>query len=235
MLVLSHRGYHLHVPENSRASFEAAMALGVDGIETDIRLSADQRLILFHDHLTPDGREVAALTHRELSAAAGFPVPILDEALQLPCDRQAGFLWNLEIKVPAAVDQTLAVVERYRAGKRILITSFCHPVIDTVSRRLDVDCGLLLAHRPLDFNKRPDWVPPSPRVSTLVWYSETVDVELIDRSRQCGLRNFVYGAVTLGEHQRLAGMLVDGIITDHPEFLLGIKPGTGTSVTKPRT
>jgi len=235
MLVLSHRGYHLHEPENSRAAFEAAMALGVDGVETDIRLSADQKLILFHNHLTADGREVATLTHRELSAAAGFPVPILDEALQLRCDRRAGFLWNLEIKTPAAVDQTLAVVERNRAGKRFLITSFCHPVIDAVSRRLDVDCGLLLAHRPLDFNKRPDWVPLSPRVSTLVWYSETVDVELLDRSRQCGLRNFVYGAVTPEEHQRLAGMPVDGIITDRPEYLLGTVPGTGTIVTKPQT
>jgi glycerophosphoryl diester phosphodiesterase len=226
MLVLCHRGYHADVPENTLASFEAAIALGVDGIETDIRLTADQALVLFHDHLTRDGREVARVTHRELSAAAGYPVATLDEALQLPRDRQAPFLWNLEIKAPAAADPMLALLERYRARWRFLITSFCHPIIDTVSRRLDVDCGLLLAHRPLDFQARPDWIPRSPRVGTLVWYSETVDAGVLDQTRRCGLRNFVYGATTPDEHRRLAALAVDGIITDRPEFLIPPEHGT---------
>jgi glycerophosphoryl diester phosphodiesterase len=35
MLVLSHRGYHERVPENTLAAFAEAVDLGVDGIETD--------------------------------------------------------------------------------------------------------------------------------------------------------------------------------------------------------
>jgi len=220
MQILSHRGYHLREPENTLASFQSAMELGVDGIETDIRLTADRALVLFHDHLTADGRDVATLTHRELSTAASHSIPTLDEALQLECARHRGFLWNLEIKAPAAVDALLEIVERHRANWRFLITSFCHPVIDTVSRQFDVECGLLLAHRPVDFESRPEWVPSSPRITTLVWYSETVDADLLNKSRRCGLRNFVYGAQTPVEHQRLAAMAVDGIITDRPEFLI---------------
>ena len=36
MLVLSHRGYHAAVPENTYEAFERALRLGVDGIETDL-------------------------------------------------------------------------------------------------------------------------------------------------------------------------------------------------------
>jgi glycerophosphoryl diester phosphodiesterase len=232
MQILSHRGYHLHDPENSLASFQSAMALGVDGIETDVRLTADQALVLFHDHLTADGRDVATLTHRELNIAAGHSVPTLDEALHLECDRRTEFLWNLEIKAPAAADGLLELVQRHRANWRFLITSFCHPVIDTVSRRCGVECGLLLAHRPVDFKEWPDWVPRSPRISTLVWYSETVDAELLNNSRQCGFRNFVYGPQTPIEHQRLAEMEVDGIITDTPEFLISSARGATPKLPK---
>lgn len=33
MLILSHRGFQAHAPENTLAAFEAAITLGVDGIE----------------------------------------------------------------------------------------------------------------------------------------------------------------------------------------------------------
>ena len=219
MLVIGHRGYHVDAPENTLESFEAAIALGVDGIETDIRLSADQVLGLFHEHLAPDGREVASLSHAELAKAVGYPIPTLEQALQLPAGKSE-FLWNLEIKTPAAVDQTIALINRYRASRRMLITSFWHPVVAEICRRnIDVDCGLLVAHRPVGTRAWPDWIPQHPRLKTVVWYWETVDAELIANSIACGLRNFVYGVTTPEEHARLAGWGLDGVITDHPEYL----------------
>jgi len=219
MLVISHRGYHVRAPENTLESFEAAVALGVDGIETDIRLSADHVPILLHDHLTPDGRDVAGLTHSQISQVLGHPVPTLEQALQLRSAGNPDFLWNLEIKTPSAVNPTVALVERYRASTRMLITSFCHPVIVAVSRRVDVDCGLLVAHRPLAFRSRPKWIPKQPNLNTVVWYWETADAELIARSEFCGLRNFVYGVTTREEHARLADWRLDGVITDRPEYM----------------
>ena len=220
MLILGHRGYHVRAPENTLDAFEQAMALGVDGIETDIRLSADRVLILFHDHLAPDGREVASLTHAELSAAVGYPVPTLEAALELPLRGKSDFLWNLEIKSPAAVEKTISVVGRYLKSRRMLITSFSHPLIGELSRRVDVDCGLIVAHRPLDFQTRPEWIPENPRVNAIVWYCENADSELVAQSVACGLRNFVYGAVTAADHQRVLDWNLDGVITDHPECLM---------------
>jgi glycerophosphoryl diester phosphodiesterase len=221
MLVISHRGYHVRLPENTLESFKAAIAMGVDGIETDIRLSADQVPILCHDHLTPDGRDVASQSHAEVANAFGHSIPMLEQALQLPTAGKNDFLWNLEIKTPAAVDQTVALVNRYRATRRMLITSFWHPVIADISQRnLDVECGLLVAHRPIGMHVRPDWIPNHPQVKTVVWYWETIDADLIAQSAACGLHNFVYGVTTPEEHARLADWGLDGVITDHPEYLL---------------
>lgn len=219
MLVLSHRGYHVNHPENSLDAFGAAIAMGVDGIETDIRLTADGVPILYHDHLAPDGRPIEDLKHADLESLVKFPVPTVGQALDLPVPDPQNFLWNLEIKTPAAIEQTMAAVKDYAMRRRMLITSFWHPLIAEISRRAEVECGLLVCHRPVDMTARPDWVPTHSRVTSIVWYWEFADPALIAQSAACGFRNFVYGATTRAEHARLAVWKLDGVITDRPEYL----------------
>jgi glycerophosphoryl diester phosphodiesterase len=219
MLVISHRGYHQQHDENTLDSFRAALELGVDGIETDLRLTADGVPVLMHDHLMRDGRDVASLTHAELNGTAGLQIPTLAEALELPVPDETRFLWNLEIKTPSVVEQTIELVERYRSRRQILITSFWHPVIDDINRRVDVDCGLVMCHHPLAMNERPAWIPNQPRLNTLVWCWEFASAELIQQSAARGFRNFVYGLTTPAEHTLAATWELAGVITDHPEFV----------------
>jgi len=49
MLVVGHRGAPSRAPENTMASFEAALAMGVDAIELDVHLSRDGHLVVIHD------------------------------------------------------------------------------------------------------------------------------------------------------------------------------------------
>src|SRR5687767_7161395 len=135
MLTIAHRGYHVSEPENTLEAFAAAAALEVDGIETDVRLSADHLPVLIHDRHAPDGRDVKALTQRQLSQLLGHHVPTLDEALA----RFPEPLWVLEIKTPQVVEAAVAVIERYARTRRLLVISFWHPVIEALGRRLDVD------------------------------------------------------------------------------------------------
>ena len=48
-LVIAHRGAHSAHPENSIAAFQAAVALGADGVELDVRLTRDGRVAVVHD------------------------------------------------------------------------------------------------------------------------------------------------------------------------------------------
>ncbi len=50
MLLLAHRGDHRRAPENTLAAFAAALAIpGVDGLELDVRASADGVAVVLHD------------------------------------------------------------------------------------------------------------------------------------------------------------------------------------------
>ena len=216
MLLLAHRGYHASLPENTMAAFAAATRLGVDGIETDVRLSAAGEPVLMHDRVTPRQRAVAGLTRREIEHDVGHPVPLLAEVL----DEFPGVLWNIEIKNVEALPVTLGVLAPYIGKRRLFVTSFRHDVVSAVARQIEVDCGLLLAHRPLDVGAIIAGCAAQPRIKSIVWGYDVIDATALQTVEQAGWRNYVYGAVTPAEHQRCAQLGLAGLITDYPPLAM---------------
>src|SRR5712691_9894392 len=88
IFVTGHRGAAGLEPENTLRSFRRACELGVDRIETDVRLTRDGRLVCLHDATvdrTTDGTgPMAEMTfdqlHR-LDAGHGERIPTLEGAL----------------------------------------------------------------------------------------------------------------------------------------------------------
>lgn len=215
MLILSHRGYHNGVPENTHEAFDRAIAMGVDGIETDIRMSGDGLPILFHDHFAPDGRKVDSLSRTELSGLVGYTVPTLESAIE----KWDGVLWNLEIKTPAALEATVSIVSQLSASRRFLITSRVHNIVEQLSQRLDADFGIVIPRRLSNFGTL-SVTRFGNRINTIVWRFEVLDPELLAETTAGGMRNLVYGTRTRDEHQQCTQLKIDGIITDHPEYVL---------------
>jgi glycerophosphoryl diester phosphodiesterase len=69
-MVIAHRGASGLAPENTLAAFKLAVALGADGVELDVQMSADNRVVVIHDlrvNRTTDGRgPVGLLTSHQL-------------------------------------------------------------------------------------------------------------------------------------------------------------------------
>jgi len=217
MLVYSHRGYHEALPENTLAAFQAAVDMGVDGIETDVRLSADGQPVLYHDRHAPDGHTVAELTRDELARAAGHEIPTLEDILKQWPD----LTWNIEIKVPEAVPLAAQILSQFTGSRRPLVTSFWHTAVDQMRRVPQVDCGVLVAHRPTDLAMvESGWTPGLSRLTTIVWKYDTVDAQLTALARQKGLVNLAYDVESRAEHDAATSLGLDGIITDRPDFVL---------------
>ena len=146
MLVAGHRGACRIRPENTMTAFQYAIDAGVDMIETDIRQTKDCQLVLMHDarvDRTTDGsglvRDFTFTEFRRLNAAAhveGFAPerpPMLEELLELTA-AHPGMLLNLELKEYPHVegeemaydtaDKTVALVEQYGLGDRVILNSF---------------------------------------------------------------------------------------------------------------
>lgn len=88
--LLGHRGMGSGPGENTLESLAEAVRRGTDGIETDVRRTADGALVLHHDPVIEGLGPVSELTVAQLPAH----VPLLEAAL----DAVPGALVNLEIK-----------------------------------------------------------------------------------------------------------------------------------------
>ena len=220
MLVIAHRGYHAAVPENTLAAFEAAVMAGVNGIETDVRISRDGLPVLMHDRIIASGQAVTDLARSEIERTLGYQVPTLDEALEHFPD----ILWNVEIKTIEALPVVMTVLEKHQAGRRILVTSFLHNLVATCASSLKVNCGILVAHRPrtlssllADFN-----LDGNPRINHIVWDYNVLDGALLEQAAVEGYRNFVYGPITKAEHDDCLQLGVDAVITDYPLLMQNV-------------
>jgi len=209
MLVIAHRGSHAEYNENTLAAFEAAVKLDVDGIETDVRISSDDYLVLIHDRII-SGREVCALTRKEIEHETGYQVSTLDEALEC----FSGIIWNVEIKTREGLELIIQVLEKYQFNRTILVTSFRHDVIAICASSLKVDCGLIVAHRPLSLNSLLVDSSNITRINHIVWDYDYLDGSLLKESAAAGYNNFVYGLETKSEFEYCKGIDVDGVITD---------------------
>ena len=221
MFLLAHRGYHTGAPENTMAAFDAAVKLGVDGIETDVRLSADGKPVIMHDRVSLKKRAIEEITHHELENDVGHPVPLLDEVL----DAFPDLLWNVEIKTPVAWPVAALVLAKFQSKRRILVSSFRHDVIARCASELELDCGLLFAHRPLDVTAIIAACSGWPRIKNMVWDYNVVDDAVLRAVSSAGWDNYVYGAVTQAEHSHCARLGLAGLITDYPLNILNHQPG----------
>ncbi len=153
--VVGHRGASAHAPENTVEAFRLARQQGADGIETDVRRTADNALVIHHDPEIDGVGSIVDVTLEELRRAAPW-VPTIDEMLEA-CE---GMWINAEIKnAPAEPDfdaddwvaaEVVRWVEAHHLHDRVIVSSFNPGTIDTV-QRLDpsIPTGQL-THGPFD-------------------------------------------------------------------------------------
>jgi glycerophosphoryl diester phosphodiesterase len=128
--------------ENTLEAFEAAIELGADMIELDVRRSRDGHLVVFHDARVKTV-PTSSLRYEALriKGTKSRP-PLLEDALALTRDRIA---LNLEVKEAGYVEETIALLRPFGL-ERCLLSSFLDEVV-AQSKTLapELRTGLLVA------------------------------------------------------------------------------------------
>jgi glycerophosphoryl diester phosphodiesterase len=154
--IVGHRGAAAYAPENTLASFEKARDLGVDMVEFDVHLSADDRCVVIHDETvdrTTDGQGAVGdkpyAELRELDAGGGQRIPALEEVLEWA--RDVGMPLSVELKHPNVCtrapysgleERVLDLLRRHE----VLDTSFVHSYHHAAARRVkELDPGVTTA------------------------------------------------------------------------------------------
>ena len=144
MLIYAHRGYSAKYPENTLSAFKAALP-HVDGIELDVQLTRDGRLVVIHDETvdrTTNGsgfiKDMTLRQLRLLRTESGERIPTLEEVLVLlePTD----VTLNIELKTDRfdydGIEYlTWLAVTEFKLEQRVVFSSF-NP--DTLIRLRDI-------------------------------------------------------------------------------------------------
>lgn len=247
-LVVGHRGNSGLAPENTAVAFAQARAAGADMIETDVRLSADGELFLFHDgtgrrttnvaKVFPDRADApitsfTAAELRRLDAGAYFSGQFGGEGIMFLSELPAavGFALgvNLEIKAPRespGVEQALAAAltgdadwVRLRQTQRIAVSSFDTPALRTFHAAAPGLPVWQLSHA-------------APDAAALAEGARWLEGVVADHRfltaagaaavQAAGLGLWTYTVNRIPQMSRAIGLGAEAVITDFPALLAGL-------------
>lgn len=221
-LVIAHRGASRAERENTIAAFVRAVEMGADGIELDVRRTADDVLVVHHDAMLGDGRIVRQVPAGELPDH----VPTLSAAL----DACAGAFVNVEIKndpsepdfdpTEWAAHRTLIELGRRGADARWLVSSFRLETVDLVrSLARSVRTAWLVVaagDAEIDATVANGHIAIHPYVNTL-------DAEVIRGAHARGLAVNTWTCDDPDRMRQLIAWGVDGICTNLPDVALAVR------------
>ena len=226
MIVTAHRGASAAAPENTAAAFQRALDVGVDAIETDIRLSQDGVPVLVHDadlmRVAGSRSKVADLTAAELARVdvGGWMAPQFSDqgvpSLAWLADRcRPDIYLLLDLKVEGAA---AAIAEVLRAAE----FPAAHAYLCAWSADQAADIRRHLPHAHLVYieeaSSHPDtgWV----RDAALRGYDSlsldhtSLDAETITEAHANGLEVFAWTVNDAADIERVRGFGADGVICD---------------------
>jgi glycerophosphoryl diester phosphodiesterase len=232
-IILAHRGDQAYAPENTLPAFQQAIQKGADGVELDVKLTSDGRVIVIHDatvERTTNGKgristfTLAAL--RKLDAGSwfdskfsGVQVPLLEEVFETLGKDQ---LINVELTNYATPRDGLtykvcALIEKHNNHKQVIFSSFFPSNLKIAAKTLpQIPRGLLAMPGVTGIWARSfgfmfgDYQALHP-------YITDVSREQVQRAHRLKRRIRVWTANTPEEMLRLKHWGVDGFFTDDPQ------------------
>ena len=225
VLKMGHRGAKTYVAENTLASIEKALELGVDAIEIDVHKCASGELVVFHDftldRMTNGTGEIAKKTLDQLKTLkvnGQYEIPTLEEVLNT-IDKKC--ILNIELKGRHTALATCKMVEYYMKTKQwdlehFLISSFQHQELEDVYKlNKQLRLGVLTKASVLEaieFAKTINAYAIHPNVAI-------VTRDNVRLAHDKGYKVFIWTVNDQPTIERMKDYGVDGIISDNPDLI----------------
>ena len=212
------------VPENSSKAFYQAIASGAAVLETDVRWTQDDRMVILHDNTldrtTHCTGPVEAITYAALRTCAPAHV-VQDFASVLHHAKTKGVTLNPEIKSVPAYPFTAAKAQAYvteinahAMSERTVVSSFDTAVLALV--REQAATGLRFS---LITDSRGAVTPEEARAQGTIYMPRytTLTQESVEAYHEAGLEIWGWGAAnTEEEFAAMVALGVDVIVADDP-------------------
>jgi glycerophosphoryl diester phosphodiesterase len=234
----AHRGGAADGLENTVAQFRRAVGLGYRYIETDVHLTADGKLVAFHDEsldrVTDGAGRIADLPWsdvRHARVAGSEPVPLFEELLETFPEVR----WNVDLKAEPTLRPFLDLVGRTGSWDRICVGSFSEGRVRRAQRLAGPRLATSFGTRGVLSLRLRSWgLPVTVRrsaVAAQVPRSQSgipvTDRRFVRAAHARGLQVHVWTVNEPEEMHRLLDLGVDGIMTDHIDTLRKVMEDRG--------
>jgi glycerophosphoryl diester phosphodiesterase len=234
--IIAHRGFHDIYHENTIGAFMRAVDCGADFIEFDIRKTADNILIAFHDPaILFDQKEfpIDQSSYSELQELAkkqNFEIPTVKNIFEV-CAGQIGF--DIEFKVDQCINETMEYIRIFECSDDCFVTSFKESVVkEMVENHAGIPCGFL--------TENIDELSPAQldNISMICPSAETFDIhrDLLTSWKASG-KTIAIWTIDTPESLRnyLVDPLVDSIITNNTDHAVTLRNTVSKWSTHGRT
>lgn len=229
--VWAHRGASAYAPENTLEAFQLAVDEKVDGIELDVQLTKDGKVVVLHDETlqrVSDGygyvkdfslEELKNLRFNKLHPEyADATIPTLKEVLQILKDTD--IMLNIELKTgmffyEGIEEQVIELVKRYGMEDRVWYSSFNHYSLQKVKSLNPIaKIGVLYSdgiYKPADYAEKVGAQALHPAIYNLQY------PDVIKECRQKGVKLHVWTANSYKDIAYCIELGVDALITNYPD------------------
>jgi glycerophosphoryl diester phosphodiesterase len=252
-VVIGHRGNAAHAPENTLESFAQAIALGVDALEFDVRLTRDGVPVVLHDatlaRTTDRADAIAEISYPELRRVdagawftpdVGATFPYRGRGLTIPALADVLTTFPrvpvlIEVKVDGAGEAIYDVLAKAGALKRTVAASMQGAAVASFRQRgvatggAAADVLRLLPRAMLGI--RPTALPYEALCIPLWYGGLPIPVTALARSaRAAGVTTHVWTIDAPETARRLWSAGVQGIITNDPATMIRVRAELGNPV-----
>lgn len=239
--IVAHRGASADAPENTIAAFKLAFEHGAHGVECDILLSADGRVVMMHDKTTKrttgvEG-QVAEMTLAQLQALdagsfksldfTGEKIPTLEESLAIvPAGRR------LVVELKGGKELIPGIATALETAKlqpaQVEFIAFNHDTLTAVKERFPQHRALWLSGYKVD----KETGKPTVTLDDLIEKCETgkfegmsiskdwpIDAAFCAKVKAAGLDLYVWTINDVAQAKKLVAMGMPVICTDKPKLI----------------
>jgi glycerophosphoryl diester phosphodiesterase len=224
--ITAHRGDSSSHPENTLAAFKAARSLGISWVETDIRLTLDQELVVVHDaHLKrltgvdAKVRELRLKDIRQLKVSSNngiYTIPTLKEVFESFRNSQTRI--SLQPKADC-VDAIISLARSMSVEKLIAFNDHDREKM-LMARRLLPNTPIFWDRLNTDSLEEDIELAKENNFQALVVYDPAMNQLSMDQIQSSGLEAGVWTVNEQTRWRELISWGIDRIYTDKPADLL---------------
>ncbi|MCY7942337.1 glycerophosphodiester phosphodiesterase [Bacillus inaquosorum] len=236
--IFAHRGASGQFPENTMLAFEKGIEAGADGIELDVQLTKDGRIVVIHDErldrttsLKGFVKDTAYDVIKTANAAANhnqmdndIKVPLLEDVLSWA--EKKNFLINIELKnsvirYEGMEEKVLEAVKRFNIEERVILSTFNHESLALCARlATNIERAALTSDVLYQADRYITSIPASgyhPKLNS----PATAD-KVLKKMRNSSIKVRPYTVNRPEDMKRLFEAGADGIFTDFPAKALAL-------------